>query len=172
MHHPAAGTVAHDKLRHNLMLPDWSAMLFASFVLSFILPKQLDFYCLVPQHNQDNAQAYTCTDTPLDHAVQADVNVSLTSISLLWNASDLLGKLYSKARSRSSSRSSLELEPATNGNTGSPGAQLDSDQYQELVRLLYGALQVSCCHKAPLGVVEGGGGQGEGGGGFGQGGGV
>lgn len=75
--------------------------------------------------------------------MQADVNVSLTSISLLWNASDLLGKLYSKARSRSSSRSSLELEPPTNGNSGSPGAQLDSDQYQELVRLLYGALQVS-----------------------------
>lgn len=71
--------------------------------------------------------------------MQADVNVSLTSISLLWNASDLLGKLYSKARSRSS----LELEPPTNGNSGSPGAQLDSDQYQELVRLLYGALQVS-----------------------------
>lgn len=70
------------------------------------------------------------------------MNVSLTSISLLWNASDLLGKLYTKARS-SSSRSSLDLEPATNGNTGSPGAQLDSEQYQELVRLLYGALQVS-----------------------------
>lgn len=72
--------------------------------------------------------------------LQADVNVSLTSISLLWNASDLLGKLYTKARS--SSRSSLEVEPLTNGNTGSPGAQLDSEQYQELVRLLYGALQV------------------------------
>lgn len=80
--------------------------------------------------------------------MQADVNVSLTSISLLWNASDLLGKLYSKARSRSSSRSSMELEPATNGNTGSHGAQLDSDQYQELIRLLYGALQVSSCHYA------------------------
>lgn len=73
------------------------------------------------------------------------MNVSLTSISLLWNASDLLGKLYTKARS--SSRSSLELEPPTNGNTGPPGAQLDSDQYQELVRLLYGALQVSCNHE-------------------------
>ena len=73
------------------------------------------------------------------------MNVSLTSISLLWNASDLLGKLYTKARG--SSRSSLELEPPTNGNTGPPGAQLDSDQYQELVRLLYGALQVSCNHK-------------------------
>lgn len=84
--------------------------------------------------------------------MQADVNVSLTSISLLWNASDLLGKLYT--RTRSSSRASLDAEPPTaNGNT-SPGAQLDSDQYQELVRLLYGALQVctrllcshsSCC---------------------------
>ena len=42
----------------------------------------------------------------------------------------------------------MELEPATNGNTGAPGAQLDSDQYQELVRLLYGALQVSSCHYA------------------------
>ena len=70
------------------------------------------------------------------------MNVSLTSISLLWNASDLLGKLYTKACS--SSRSSLELEPVPNGNSGSPGAQLDSEQYQELVRLLYGALQV--CH--------------------------
>ena len=75
--------------------------------------------------------------------VQADVNVSLTSISLLWNASDLLGKLYTKARI-SSSRSSLESEPVANGNTGSPGSQLDSEQYQELVRLLYGALQVGC----------------------------
>lgn len=70
---------------------------------------------------------------------QADVNVSLTAISLLWNASDLLGKLYTKARS--SSRSSLDAEPLSNGNTGSPAAQLDSEQYQELVRLLYGALQ-------------------------------
>ena len=65
--------------------------------------------------------------------------MSLTAISLLWNASDLLGKLYTKARS--SSRSSLEAEPLSNGNTGSPAAQLDSEQYQELVRLLYGALQ-------------------------------
>ena len=69
------------------------------------------------------------------------MNVSLTAISLLWNASDLLGKLYNKARN--SSRSSLEAEPLTNGNTSSSGAQLDSEQYQELVRLLYGALQVS-----------------------------
>ena len=74
------------------------------------------------------------------------MNVSLTSISLLWNASDLLGKLYTKARG-SGSTSSLDLEPATNGNTGSPGAQLDGEQYQELVRLLYGALQV---RTAPL----------------------
>lgn len=88
------------------------------------------------------------------HPLQADVNVSLTSISLLWNASDLLGKLYTKARS-SGSASSLDLEPDTNGNTGSPGAQLDSEQYQELVRLLYGALQVrpapwKCCCQPPL----------------------
>ena len=72
--------------------------------------------------------------------MQADVNVSLTSISLLWNASDLLGKLYTKARS--SSRASLDAEPQLPNGTTSPGAQLDSDQYQELVRLLYGALQV------------------------------
>ena len=80
-------------------------------------------------------------EASFDGHLQADVNVSLTSISLLWNASDLLGKLYTKARS--SSRSSLELELVPNGNSGSPGAQLDSEQYQELVRLLYGALQVS-----------------------------
>lgn len=79
-------------------------------------------------------------EASFDCCVQADVNVSLTSISLLWNASDLLGKLYTKARD--SSRSSLELELVPNGNSGSPGAQLDSEQYQELVRLLYGALQV------------------------------
>ena len=85
-------------------------------------------------------------EASFDYCVQADVNVSLTSISLLWNASDLLGKLYTKARS--SSRSSLELEPVPNGNSGSPGAQLDSEQYQELVRLLYGALQVG--HLLPL----------------------
>lgn len=85
-------------------------------------------------HEHMHAAAFDC-------CVQADVNVSLTSISLLWNASDLLGKLYSKAPS-SSSRSSLELEPVPNGNSGPPGAQLDSEQYQELVRLLYGALQV------------------------------
>jgi len=76
-------------------------------------------------------------EASFDGNLQADVNVSLTSISLLWNASDLLGKLYTKARS--SSRSSLELELVPNGNSGSPGAQLDSEQYQELVRLLYGA---------------------------------
>lgn len=75
-----------------------------------------------------------------DFFVQADVNVSLTSISLLWTASDLLGKLYTKARS--SSRASLDAEPQLANGTTSPGAQLDSEQYQELVRLLYGALQV------------------------------
>ncbi|KAK9810126.1 hypothetical protein WJX72_005196 [[Myrmecia] bisecta] len=69
---------------------------------------------------------------------QADVNVSLTAIGLLWNAADLLGKLHSRAGQ--SPTPDAEAEPvSSNGDAVQP--KLDSAQFEELVRMLFGALQ-------------------------------
>ena len=55
------------------------------------------------------------------------MNVSLTAISLLWNAADLLSKLSSAP---SASEASM------------PAAALDGTQFEGLLRVLFVALQV------------------------------
>ena len=114
--------------------------------------------------------------------MQADLNVSLTAISMLWNASDLVAKLYSKggetAKTAAAAAASASTPTAAataaalkaegdspsngmstptaaaagaagNGGSaagagaGAQGPALDSSKYEELVRLLSGALQVS-----------------------------
>ncbi len=113
--------------------------------------------------------------------MQADLNVSLTAISMLWNASDLVAKLYSKggetAKTAAAAAASASTPTAaataaaegdslpnglstptaaafgTAGNCGSAatgiqGPTLDSSKYEELVRLLFGALQVSSNNEA------------------------
>lgn len=59
---------------------------------------------------------------------QEDVNVSLTAMGLLWNAADLLSKLQLQRQSASG---------------GSEAPVLPSADFEELLRLLLGALQVS-----------------------------
>lgn len=58
---------------------------------------------------------------------QADVNVSLTAMGLLWNAADLLSKMQLRSEAASGQ---------------SDAAVLSSDDFEELLRLLLGALQV------------------------------
>jgi hypothetical protein len=62
-----------------------------------------------------------------DGDMQADVNVSLTAMGLLWNAADLLSKMQLK---RDTDRPSSDTHALTNA------------EVEELLRLLLGALQV------------------------------
>ena len=64
------------------------------------------------------------------YCCQADVNVSLTAMGLLWNAADLLSKMQ------------LQSEAASGG---SEAPTLSSADFEELLRLLLGALQVLAC---------------------------
>lgn len=76
--------------------------------------------------------------------LQADVNVALTAMSLLWNAADLLSKMHMQAEDRGNSTQVLSPE-----------------DFEDLLRLLMGALQVRTpphawhdvlgpiCHAAP-----------------------
>lgn len=57
--------------------------------------------------------------------MQADVNVALTAMSMLWNAADLLSKMHQQAEDRGSSTQVLSPE-----------------DFDDLLRLLLGALQV------------------------------
>ena len=66
---------------------------------------------------------------------QADMNVSLTAISLLWNAADLLSKLSSA--------------PAAANGGGAPLAALNGAQFEELLRVLFVALQVQITSGPP-----------------------
>lgn len=59
--------------------------------------------------------------------LQADVNVSLTAMGLLWNAADLLSKMQLR---RDKDSSGPETQALTNA------------EVEELLRLLLGALQV------------------------------
>ena len=69
-----------------------------------------------------------------------DMNVSLTAVSLLWNASDLISKLHSK----SSPDAAASSEPSDSSKpTGPAMYKIDAVQYEELIRQLFGALQVS-----------------------------
>lgn len=68
--------------------------------------------------------------------LQADLNVSLTAINLLWNAADLLAK-----------RSVHSLSTATGDPlpNGTSPALLDKDNFEELLRFLFQAIQVIPC---------------------------
>ena len=57
--------------------------------------------------------------------MQADVNVALTAMSLLWNAADLLSKMHLQA-----------------GDAGTSAQEIKPKDFEELLRLLLGALQV------------------------------
>ena len=64
-----------------------------------------------------------------------DMNVSLTAVGLLWNASDLISKLHSKLPLEAVAADSSSPAP-------SPSFKIDAVQYEELIRQLFGALQV------------------------------
>ena len=75
---------------------------------------------------------------------QADVNVSLTAISLLWNAVDRLGKQQDAAGAIIPPTD--KLHPLANGcaTTPSPGdgsAFKAVPQFEELLRLMFSSLQ-------------------------------
>ncbi|KAK9868608.1 hypothetical protein WJX84_001848 [Apatococcus fuscideae] len=65
---------------------------------------------------------------------QMDMNVSLTAVGLLWNASDLISKLHSKLPLEAVAADSSSPAP-------SPSFKIDAVQYEELIRQLFGALQ-------------------------------
>ena len=60
--------------------------------------------------------------------MQADVNVALTAMSLLWNAADLLSRMHQQAEERGNSTQVLSPE-----------------DFEDLLRLLLGSLQVLLC---------------------------
>ena len=73
---------------------------------------------------------------------QADMNVSLTAISLLWNAADLLAK---RSVHEEVQQSGDEAPSALgNGDAAVAVGTLDSVQFEELLRILFRALQVCC----------------------------
>ena len=70
--------------------------------------------------------------------MQLDMNVSLTAVSLLWNASDLISKLHSKTLP-----DAAVSEPADSTTPNASATfKIDAVQYEELIRQLFGALQV------------------------------
>lgn len=68
--------------------------------------------------------------------MQADLNVSLTAINLLWNAADLLAKR--SVHSLSSDQADSNREATANGV--GPGL-LDRDNFEELLRFLFQSIQ-------------------------------
>lgn len=75
--------------------------------------------------------------------MQLDMNVSLTAVSLLWNASDLISKLHGKTQPDAA----VTSEPADSITpTASATFKIDAVQYEELIRQLFGALQVPLSH--------------------------
>ncbi|KAK9811035.1 hypothetical protein WJX73_008056 [Symbiochloris irregularis] len=69
---------------------------------------------------------------------QADMNVSLTAISLLWNAADLLSKLSAAPHRAHSQGGDFSSTSTTADNSSLP---LDGQQFEELLRVLFVALQ-------------------------------
>ena len=69
--------------------------------------------------------------------LQADMNVSLTAINLLWNTADLLARrsVHSLGGAQAAAPS-----PVPNGNA--PTELLDTHQFEELLRILFTAIQV------------------------------
>ena len=73
--------------------------------------------------------------------MQADVNVSLTAISLLWNAADLLSKMLTPAATASAAGTASSARGAARPD----GQALGPEEFEGLLRLLLGALQVPAC---------------------------
>lgn len=80
----------------------------------------------------------------VDLGVQADMNVSLTAIALLWNAADQLAKLASHG-SGSGSGDSGGAKAAPESAPGAEAAaeSLSAQHLEALLRQLFSALQVS-----------------------------
>ena len=70
--------------------------------------------------------------------LQADLNVSLTSINLLWNAADLLAKRSVHSLNAGRKDDSAPLQ------NGSGPSLLDREKFEELLRFLFESIQV--CH--------------------------
>ena len=66
-----------------------------------------------------------------------DMNVSLTAIGLLWNASDLISKLHGKIAPDAAAANASDSKPVA-----APAFKIDAVQFEELIRQLFGALQV------------------------------
>ncbi len=75
-------------------------------------------------------------DADSPYWLQMDMNVSLTAVGLLWNASDLISKLHSKTTPEAGA--GIDSKPVT-----AHTLKIDAVQFEELIRQLFGALQVS-----------------------------
>ena len=73
--------------------------------------------------------------------MQMDMNVSLTAIGLLWNASDLISKLHSKSTTEAGNDSKA---------VAAQTFKIDAVQFEELIRQLFGALQVPVIAIEPI----------------------
>lgn len=76
--------------------------------------------------------------------VQADLNVTLTAISQLWNAADFLARLPTLDADAPEDTASTTAPPSASGppSTGSLRIGVDSSKYAELLEVLFNALQV------------------------------
>jgi hypothetical protein len=80
--------------------------------------------------------------------LQADLNVSLTAISQLWNAADFLARLPTLDSDAPTGTPGVVPPAAMMASSGPPStgslraAGVDSSKYAELLEVLFGALQV------------------------------
>lgn len=70
--------------------------------------------------------------------MQADLNVSLTAINLLWNAADLLAKRSVH------SLSTVENHREETSPNGTASGLLDREKFEELLRFLFQSIQAGC----------------------------
>lgn len=73
--------------------------------------------------------------------MQADLNVSLTSINLLWNTADLLAKRSVHSLNEKGSGGQEALPYGNSANSASN--LLDREKFEELLRFLFQSIQVS-----------------------------
>ena len=69
--------------------------------------------------------------------------MSLTAISLLWNAADLLSRLHARPATPAAAAGRAAA------NSEEAGQALSAEQFEELLRLLLGALQARAPHCSP-----------------------
>lgn len=76
--------------------------------------------------------------------MQADLNVTLTAISQLWNAADFLARLPTLDADAAEDAATAAAPSSTSGppSTGSLRISVDSSKYAELLEVLFNALQV------------------------------